>query len=76
MTVLGLNVVGPPVMAAVIAASGAWWAGTTYCASLPSARPVTTDGYAAERGHHVVRFHSVDRTSECKRRGGVRDGEG
>lgn len=62
MTIMPLRVVGPPVAAAVIASTSAWWLSPALC---HTSRPETTATYTSEKGNHVVRFQSVpERTSE------------
>ena len=57
--VYGLSVTGAPILASLVLASLAYAATPALCASVP---PKTVATYSAERGHHVVRFQSVDRT--------------
>lgn len=62
MTIMPLRVVGPPVAAAVVAATSAWWLSPALC---HTSRPETTATYTSQKGNHVVRFQSVpERTSE------------
>lgn len=69
MAILGLRVVGPTVAAALVASTSAWWFTPALC---HTSRPETTATYTAERGSHVAKFQSVDRTSESEWRGGGR----